>query len=206
MKGNPIARSTLHKLYTVKRFSAAEIAQQLHCSTNKVHYWLARRGIKMRTQSDASYVKHNPTGDPFMFRPPQNMHEVFLMGLGIGLYWGEGNKKNKTAVRLGNTDPRLIKAFLHFLNKIYGVERYKIRFGLQVFSDMKPRAALKLWSRTIGFPTSHFGKVIVTPARSIGTYREKTKHGVLTVYVSNTKLRNLLIRQIENLADSRYYR
>ena len=89
--------------------------------------------------------------------------------------------------------------FLRFLTHLYTVERSKIRFGLQIFSDMKPGKALKFWSKFLGYDRSHFGKIIITPARSIGTYREKTKHGVLTIYVSNKKLRDLLNLQIEQL-------
>ena len=199
MKGNPISPKVLFHLYTVEKLSSHDIAQKLKCSTSKVNYWIARSGIKKRTQSDATYVKRNPHGDPFRFYEPKQMDEMFLYGLGLGLYWGEGNKKNKTAVRLGNTDPRLIKMYIKVLQKIYGVEKSKFRFGIQVFSDMKAETALTFWSKKLGFPRSHFNKVVITPARGPGTYREKTKSGVLTIYVSNIKLRNLLITQIENL-------
>lgn len=199
MKGEPIARDVLERLYVAERLSAAEIAARLGCSTNKVHYWLARRGVRIRSRSDASYAKHNPNGDPFCFRRPTTHNEAFLFGLGLGLYWGEGNKKNQTAVRLGNTDPRLIQAFLRFLTRLYGVQKSRIRFGVQVFSDMSPKKTLSFWSKALGYPKTHFGKVVVTPSRGVGTYREKTKHGVLTVYVSNTKLRDLINQQIESL-------
>lgn len=199
MKGEPLGREILVELYIEQKLSAADVAKRLHCSTNKVHYWLARRGIRARSRSDASYAKHNPDGDPFCFERPRTVDTAFLFGLGLGLYWGEGNKRNRTAVRLGNTDPRLIQMFLHFLTNIYGLERRKIRFGLQIFSDMNPRKALAFWSKALGYSTACFGKVVVTPSRGVGTYREKTKHGVLTVYVSNKKLRDLLVRQIETL-------
>jgi hypothetical protein len=35
-----------------------------------------------------------------------------------------------------------------------------------------------------------------------GTYRNKTKHGVLTVYFSNTKLRDIIMDAIEELRRS----
>jgi uncharacterized protein YjcR len=43
----------------------AEIATQLGCSVNKVVYWMDRYGIARRRWDEASYVKHNPKGDPF---------------------------------------------------------------------------------------------------------------------------------------------
>ena len=199
MKGEPLSRDVLYEWYVKKQRSAAQVARQLGCSTNKVHYWLARRGIPARSRSDATYVLHNPDGDPFTFKKPTCPEDWFLFGLGIGLYWGEGNKKNTTAVRLGNTDPKLVRTFLDFLIRIYAVKKEKIRFGLQVFSDMEPARVLQFWSRELGYPKSHFGAVVVTPARSLGTYRTKSTYGVLTVYVSNKKLRDLLNREIERL-------
>jgi len=192
-------QSLLERLYVRGKLSAHEIALRLHCSDNKVNYWLARYGIPKRSISEAIYARSNPTGDPFKVKAPASAADSFLLGIGLGLYWGEGNKRNLTAVRVGNTDPDLIKIFVRFLEEMYGVEKRKFRFWLQVFSDMNPQAALRFWTRALDVPASKFGKITITPARSIGTYREKTKHGVVTVYVSNTKLRNLLVGEIEKL-------
>ncbi len=197
MRGSPLHKRLLEDLYLAKRKSAHEIASVLTCSDHKVDYWLQKHNIPKRTISDAVYVKRNPFGDPFSFKKPRTGKEWFLFGMGMGLYWGEGNRKNKTAVRLGNTDPDLVKKFLEFLDTIYQVKKEKIRFGLQVFSDMAPGKALCFWCDHLRVSPKKFGKVIVTPARSIGTYREKTKYGVLTVYVSNKKLRDALCQQIE---------
>ncbi len=189
----------MQKLYIRERKSVADIAKALKCSQGRVNYWLVNYHIPKRSISEAVYIKHNPNGDPFLAKMPVSPDECFLFGLGLGLYWGEGNKKNKTAVRLGNTDPDLVRAFVLFLGKLYRVKKEKFRFGLQIFSDMKPQTALHFWTKSLGVSSDQFGKVIVTPARSIGTYREKTRHGVVTVYVSNTKLRNLLVQEIEKL-------
>lgn len=124
---------------------------------------------------------------------------MFLYGLGLGLYWGEGTKSNTNSVRLGNTDPKLIKTFLKFLKLCFQIDENKLRFGLQVFSDMNPNRALHFWVKELGLKQSQFQKVIVTPARSIGTYRQKTQHGVLTVYFNNKKLRNLIVGEIEKM-------
>ena len=61
------------------------------------------------------YIRYNPKGDPFAFKLPKNGADWKLFGLGIGLYWGEGNKRNKNSIRLGNVDPRLIRAYMLFL-------------------------------------------------------------------------------------------
>jgi len=205
MKQEGIQKSTLMDLYVEKGKSVHQIARTLSCSDNKVTYWLRKYSIAKRSISEAVYIRHNPTGDPFRFQQPRTKDEWFLFGLGVGLYWGEGNKKNRTAIRLGNTDPYLIKRFLFFLDKIYRVKKERIHFGLQVFSDMSPEKAKQFWCKTLRVSPSSFGKIIVTSSRGIGTYREKTRYGVLTVYVSNTKLRDLLNKEIEKQASIRYH-
>ena len=115
--------------------------------------------------------------------------------MGLGLYWGEGNKKNKTAVRLGNTDPALIRKFLEFMVQILGVKQAKLRFGLQIFGDMNPRQTLSFWLNELKDfhirPTQFF-KITVTPHRGVGNYREKTKYGVLTIHFNNSKLKKVI--------------
>src|SRR5256885_1058329 len=106
---NYFTKEDLSRLYTKEGKSVYEIASLYNCSQNKVNYWLAKFEIKKRTISEAIYQKRNPDGDPFLFKTPETLKSMLLFGLGLGLYWGEGNKKNKNTVRLGNTDPRLIK-------------------------------------------------------------------------------------------------
>ncbi len=192
-------KSELTDLYLNHKKSVHEIACIYACSASKVDYWLSKFKIPKRSISEAIYIKRNPQGDPFLFKPPQTKDEMFLFGLGVGLYWGEGNKKNKNTIRLGNTDPRLVKKFVDFMIHFYAISEKKFRFGLQIFSDMDPEKALRFWVAALGVSRTQFGKVVVTPARGVGTYREKTKYGVLTVYVSNKKLKDLLFSELEKL-------
>ncbi len=119
--------------------------------------------------------------------------------MGLGLFWGEGNKRNKGTVRLGNTDPGLVRMFLKFLDEIYAINHTRLKFGLQIFSDIPKNKALAYWCEELKVTPKQFYKVIITPARSIGTYREKSKYGVLTVYFNNKKLRDSIVDAIEKL-------
>ena len=192
----------LRKLYLDQRRSVFEIAQRLHCSEGKINYWLKKLGVQKRTIAEAIYTKHNPNGDPFSLREPKSLKEALLYGLGLGLFWGEGTQRNTYAIRLGNTDPLMLKKFIEFLETFYRIRRQKLRFGLQIFSDMPPRQAARYWQKELQIPRSQFQKIIVTPARSIGTYRRKTRHGVLTVQYHNKKLREILGHQLARVAQS----
>ena len=146
-----------------------------------------------RTHSEATYVKCNPNGDPFEFRRPKNIKEAELFGLGLGLYWGEGTKANMDSIRLGNTDPKLISQFMDFLMLFFNIKRNDLRFGLQVFDDMNSLSVLDFWAKELKISKRQFYKVIVTKSRSLGTYRKKSKFGVLTVMYHNKKMRDLLV-------------
>ncbi|MBU0458100.1 helix-turn-helix domain-containing protein [Patescibacteria group bacterium] len=195
-----IKQELLEKLYAKEGKSMQEIANKLGCSVHKVQYWMKQYNIKSRSISDAIYQWHNPDGDPFMFKKPRTSKEQMLYGLGLGLYWGEGTKASKHSVRLGNTDPDLIKIFMDFLIILYGVKRKDFRFGLQIFTDIDEEKALDFWTKKLRIPREQFGKVIVTKSGSIGTYRKKSQFGVVTLHYHNKKLRDLLLNQLAAVA------
>lgn len=188
-----IEKHQLTKLYIEEKASMMDIAISLGCSLNKVAYWMDKYNISRRSISAAIYHRHNPKGDPFFIKPINTKEEAKLLGIGIGLYWGEGNKANKYSVRLGNTDPALINMFVKFLVELCGVPKHRLRFGLQIFTDTDPEAALNFWIEQLGVEASQFMKIIVTISGSIGTYRTKSEHGVITVYFHNKKLRDTIV-------------
>ena len=169
-----------------------DIARILGCSQHKVVYWMNKHQIKRRSISDAIYQKHNPSGDPFVIKPIKTKKEAMLLGLGLGLYWGEGNKSNMYSVRLGNTDPELIKTFMKFLTDLFDAKKEKMRFSLQIFSDINPEKALDFWINHLNVSPIQFCKVIITKSGSIGTYRNKSVYGVLTIHFHNKKLRDII--------------
>ncbi|MBI2065688.1 MAG: hypothetical protein HYT68_01310 [Candidatus Zambryskibacteria bacterium] len=192
-------KEKLKELYIDKRFPVSEIAKKYAVSQNKINYWLSKYEIKKRTISEAMYVKLNPDGDPFYFRKPRSKKDWMLYGLGLGLFWGEGNKKSISAVRLGNTDPGIIRVFLRFLTQFFSVDKQKLRYGLQVFSDISPEVAKKYWIEELKVSQEQFYKVTVTRSSKLGTYRHKNINGVLTVYFSNTRLKKVFDELIENI-------
>lgn len=194
-----ISVDELKDLYLSRKLSASEIAARLGCSTNKINYWLKIHRISKRSISDAIYIKCNPNGDPFVYKPPKNIDQAFLFGLGLGLYWGEGTKRNKLSVRLGNTDPKLIKYFLKFLFEIYEIKKEKLKFGLQVYGDINTELAIEFWLRELHIRPAQLATVITASRRVKGNYRHKAKYGVLTVYYHNKKLRDMLCSQLEKI-------
>lgn len=193
------SKDVLLKKYIKERKSVRVIAKELKCSENKINYWLHKYRIKKRTISEALYSHKNPSGDPFQYKKPKNKEQHFLYGLGLGLYWGEGNKANTTSVRLGNTDPDLCKKFLEFLYEIYTIDKDRLSFGIQIFPDISKEEALQFWVNKLNVKKEQFHKPTLTPSVKKGTYGNKSKYGVLTIYFSNTKLRGNIVSAIDKL-------
>ncbi|HDZ85707.1 MAG TPA: hypothetical protein ENH35_04140 [Candidatus Moranbacteria bacterium] len=192
-----INKTILKKYYLKENKSVSEIAKILNKSETGINYWFKKYGIRKRSISEAVYLKNNPKGDPFQVRIPNSMYLSELKGYGLGLYWGEGNKKNRNSIKLANTDPGLIKKFIEFLIKILGFNEDRLKFSLQVFSDIDSEEARKYWIKELKIKSSQLaGKITVTKSGKIGNYRNKSKNGVLTVYCNNTKLRNILINMM----------
>ncbi len=190
---NNLTHRKLTGLYIRDRKSVAEIAKELHYSETGINYWFRRFNIPKRNISEAIYVKNNPNGDPFEVVYPKNLDEAKLFGLGVGLYWGEGTKANKNTVRIGNSDPALLRIFIKFLIKFFRIDKKDLRFHLHTFTDIDLEQAKNYWKKELRINDSQFYKPMVTITGKLGNYRKKSKYGVLTVYYANTKLRNILI-------------
>lgn len=191
-----IKKRILTKLYIEEHHSMKEMSQILSCSEHKIEYWMRRHNIARRDRSEATYVKYHPNGDPFKVKIPQTQDEIYLTGLAVGLYWGEGTKSSKHAIRLGNTDPALLRYFIRFLEEIFGLDRKDLKFGLQIFSDIDVKRALDYWTTELSIKPEQFWKPIVTLSGKLGTYRQKSEFGVLTVHYNNKKLRDILVQML----------
>jgi len=194
-----IEKKYLIQHYIERKLSAKQISQILKCSESGINYWLNKYKIQKRSISDAVYDRWNKGEDPFNFKEPHSKSDQVLLGVGIGLFWGEGTKRNLHSVRLGNSDPELSRIFLEFLKKVYRINFEKIRIGIQIFNDINEKKVLDFWSKKLSIPKEKFYKVIYTKSRGIGTYKNKIEYGVATIYFGNKKLRDHLMNQIEKV-------
>ena len=195
-----IPEDLLKDLYYSKRKSSFEIGESLGCSVHKVNYWMDKFQLVRRSQSEATYVKKNPNGDPFVLRKPGSVDEGVLYGLGLGLYWGEGTKASTCAIRLGNTDPELLAQFINFLCHFYSLKKDTLHFSLQLFHDNNVNESLDFWCKSLRIDRRQFSKPVFSPSQSKGTYKRKARYGVVTVQFNNTKLRKIISQQLAKIA------
>lgn len=193
-----ISKQTVSILYSEGK-SMAEIAQSVGCSIHKIAYWMNKYQIPRRSLSDAMYRKENPNGDPFHIKSNLTPKERQLFGVGIGLFWGEGTKATKHAVRLTNTDPAMLRVFRAFLTQICGVTLEKIRYSIVTFNDTNPTDAKTFWAKELGISENGFGTIVIVPPQGKGSYKKKSLYGVCSMTVSNIKLKAWITNKLEEI-------
>lgn len=131
-----LTKEMLYKLYNIDKLSLHEIAFRTQNSVHKVSYWMNKWSIKKRDISEAIYAKNHKNTEPFKIKKIVSKKDLKLFYLSMGLFLGEGTKKNKYNVKLANSDPKIIKTFIKFLIDICGVKKSKIKIELNIFDDL----------------------------------------------------------------------
>jgi hypothetical protein len=191
-----ITKERLERLYN-KGLSMMEIATKIGISNSGVKYLAEKYNIPRRSRSEANYLKYNPKGDPFKIKRLKTRKDVELFNLGIGLFLGEGTKKNKFNVALANSDPQILRLFLKFLREICRVEGRKIKAALNIFNDIDSKEAVDFWSKLTKIPINQVKTITIRKSKG-GTYKNKSRWGTLTVYVPNVKLKAIMNEWCKN--------
>lgn len=189
--------------YYSQGLSMMDIAKKLRVSAHKITYWMAKYGIERRSIGDSLYRKYNPHGDPFKIKPPTTIQDAYLYGLGLGIYWGEGNKADKYSLRVGTTDPKMILAFRKFLERFCSVPRAKFKYSLMCFKDSNPDMVKKFWIKKLNLLPDQIGKVTTLKPLGKGKYKKISTNGVCTIYCFNIKLKKWLMDQLGSIKYNR---
>ncbi len=168
-----------------------DIAVLTNINARIIEYWMVRFAIKRRSRSESVYVKNNRGKAVFAFSDDIGTDSIFSLGLGLGLFWGEGMKLNSNGVRLGNSDPDLILFFKKFLKEIFQVPEEKFKYYLQIFNDHNPDDIVDFWANKLGVDRAKIGKPSIVTLQRGGSYKRKSAFGVLQIGVFNTKLKRL---------------
>ncbi len=112
-----------------------------------------------------------------------------LLFLGLGLYWGEGNKNTENRFILVNSDSFIIKAVIKWLKEVMGIPRELLTLQVYINKQHKYRVekVSQYWSAELKIPRQQFrGPVFIyTPHKKIYANHE-TYMGVLHLYVQKS--------------------
>lgn len=91
------------------------------------------------------------------------------------LYLGEGAKMKRGSLMFGNSDPRIIRLFLHLLRFAYSIDENKFRCTVQCRADQNVNNLERFWSKETGIPRRQFYTSRIDP-RTIGKSSKKADY------------------------------
>lgn len=111
------------------------------------------------------YSQYNP-----LIKDPKFM-------LGLGIYWGEGNKSNSFG--MSNSDPETIKVFMCWANNYFDVSSFRI--CIHHYNKDKDEEVKLWWSKILSLPLSCFNKSVFATSKSSLLKRKTLENGTIHI-------------------------
>lgn len=111
----------------------------------------AQRAKKRKSIKDAGEIALKDIGK-------LTKRDLFM--LGIGLYIGEGSK-TINAIRVVNSDPKIIKTFIYWFKKIMNLQNINFSIRIHSYPDNNPEDLIVFWMRVTGLPRNAFLKTYI---------------------------------------------
>jgi hypothetical protein len=115
------------------------------------------------------------------------------------LYLGEGFKKTRSHIGLGNSNYKIVALFVNYLRSIYNVKNAKLRCYLHLRMDQNPEIEADYWSNKVGIPRIYFRKPQFDRRSVSKTWADY--HGVCSVYCYDAKIEKRLAALQQILLD-----
>ncbi len=198
--GEPIRAELLEELYYGRGLSVHDVSEELSVSHHKVVYWMDQYGMQRRHWSDASYLKHNPGGEKF--RIDLSHRELFLVG--VALYLGEGDKTNPSLI-LTNSDPRILKLWIRFLDKVCNVSSQRLKARIDYYEDLDYQMLLAFWSGELGMSSENFDRPTLKKGRAArGNHLgRRSLYGTVHVAFHDSRLKSLMVSWMNDLLEGK---
>jgi transposase-like protein len=217
-------RAEAVRLRMKENLSYSEIRKRLNVSKSTLSYWLnelplsQERILELRRQGwakgEASREKFRATmrakkekhaADVYAKyrRKFERVSDESLFTSGLMLYAAEGGKKKESTIVLANTDPRIIKFFLWWMERFLDIFASKMRVQLHLYENMDIEAEKKFWQTTLGLHKSQFYKVSIRKLQKGSfTYSESFRHGTCSLYAFGVEKRTELMMAMQAFFDT----
>ena len=200
--------------------SIKEIAQRVGVSQGSVSRWCSgisltsyqrdkldekRRSAGMKALAPWIHKNRQSKQDDIRKRDQQGRKDIGrmtgrdLLILGLGLYWGEGYKRGSQECGFTNSDPKILRTILAWLEKCYDIPVENIIARLTINERYKDEAGrlVNQWARETDIPLSQFGRPTFIRGYSGSKLDARTYRGTLRIKVRRgTSLRRRILASI----------
>jgi len=159
--------------------------QRLHDSMVKGSYVGRIKGSKIQHEKRMMRIEE---AEKWSANKISKLSERDLLLALIGLYWGEGSKKNRVLF-INNSDPVMIKFIIKGFKKLFNIDnnRFILAVGLNVVHRQREKEIINYWSKITGMPLTQFRKTIFIKTKNKKNYNNFLNHyGTLRINVSKS--------------------
>lgn len=112
---------------------------------------LAKQKQKVESFESAKFIAEKDVG-------VLSRKDLFMLGLGV--YIGEGSKSHG-AIRVANSDPKIIKFCVRWFKEIFGLGSKNFRVRIHMYPDSDIGKTLRFWSEELEVPLEQFQKTYI---------------------------------------------
>jgi hypothetical protein len=116
------------------------------------------------------------------------------------LYWAEGGKTTPYTITLSNTDPKMIRAYMKWL-QLLGVPNKKIIIRLHLYLDMCIEEEVEYWRKVARLPMSSFRKSYIKKTKLSDLTYYSRGHGTCNVIVQNRDIAERVHQSLKYIRD-----
>jgi hypothetical protein len=104
----------------------------------------------------------------------------------VCMYVGEGYKKSRHQVSLGNSDPAVVKLAYHWIQRF---ARNKVTFSIAYHADQSLPSLRKFWAKELGIDPADIRLQRKSNSGQLNGRKWRSRYGVMTVGACDTLLR-----------------
>jgi hypothetical protein len=188
-------REKARTLRVERRLSIVEIAERLALPKTTIYYWVADLPLarprrenqhpgtlamqrKYRGLREAAYEEGRRT---FASLAEDPTFRDFVC-----MYVGEGYKRNRNVVAIGNSDARVLVLATRWLSAL---SRKPLKFSIQYHADQDLSELQEFWGSTLGIDPDCIAMQRKTNSGRLGGRSWRSRYGVLSVRACDTQLR-----------------
>lgn len=185
LRRNGHSLNEITQVVKVAKSSVSRLVKEVHIEKKYRKFYESKKN-KAQTKSKKEWVLANNNAKKIIGKL-RNKDKLMIL---LGLYWGEGTKRE---LNLINGDPILVRCFLEFLC-LLGVSKKDLKANLRIYKGVNEDVAKKYWSLYLDLPINCFGRTNFV----IGGKINKLPNGMCRVRVAKGgKYFKLLISLIE---------
>jgi DNA-binding XRE family transcriptional regulator len=190
-------REKARQLRTEKKLTIDELAERLAISRTTIYYWVKdlpigtteRESLAARRASAANKKHHAGLRAAAYERGKKEFPALLERPTFrdfVCMYIGEGYKRNRNVVSIGNSDPTVVLLSDRWIRRF---SDHPVAYSFQHHADQRPKELCAFWGGLLGVEPSSIKFQRKSNSGRLSGRTWRSKYGVLQVRVADTYLR-----------------